>query len=102
MDMSYATIPIYRGEQLRLYREVRFVHIVCKTDQPRNHPIYAIDQDFGCFQLSPNQVHETQFKIEYVIKSPAPNQTNIWKLFFDGPCTKHGPGAGVVLISPEK
>lgn len=37
MDMSYATIPVYGGEQLRLYREVRFVHIVCKTDQLRNH-----------------------------------------------------------------
>ena len=43
MDMSYATIPVYGGEQLRLYREVRFVHIVCKTDQPRNHPINEID-----------------------------------------------------------
>lgn len=90
MDMSYATIPIYGGEQLRLYREVRFVHTVCKTDQPRNHPIYAIDQDFGCFKLSSNQVHETLVKIEDVIESPAPNKTNIWKLFFDGSCTKDG------------
>ena len=32
MDMSYATIPVYGGEQLRLYREVRFVHTVCKID----------------------------------------------------------------------
>ena len=88
MDMSYATIPIYGGEQLRLYREVRFVHTVCKIDQPRNHPIYAIDQDFGCFQLSSNKVHETQVKIKDVIESPVPNQTDIWKLFFDGSCTK--------------
>ncbi len=102
MDMSYATIPVYGVEQLRLYREVRFVHTVCKTDQPRNHPIYAIDQDFGCFQLSSNQVHETQVKIEDVIESPVPNQTDIWKLFFDGSYTKDGSGAGVVLISPAK
>ena len=102
MDMSYATIPVYGGEQLRLYREVRFVHTVCKTNQPRNHPIYAIHQDFGCFQLSSNQVHETQVKIEDVIESPVPNHTDIWKLFFDGSCTKYGAGAGVVLISPEK
>ena len=32
MDMSYATIPIYGGEKLKLYREVRFVHTVCKID----------------------------------------------------------------------
>ena len=88
MDMSYVAIPIYGGEQLRLYREVRFLHTVCKTNQPRNHPIYAIDQDFGCFQLSSNQVHETQVKIEDVIESLVPNQTDIWKPFFDGSCTK--------------
>lgn len=69
MDMSYATILVYGGEQLRLYREVRFVHTVCKTDQPRNHPIYAIYQDFGCFQLTSNQ-HKTQVKIEEVVEFP--------------------------------
>ena len=101
MDMSYATILAYGGEKLRLYREVRFVHTICKTDQPRNHPIYAIDQEFGCFQLTSNQ-HKTQVKIEEVVESPEPNQIDIWKLFFDGSCTKDGAGAGVVLISPEK
>jgi len=65
MDMSYATIPVYGGEQLRLYREVRFVHTVCKTNQPRNHPIYAIDQDFGCYQLTSNQ-HKIQVNVEEV------------------------------------
>jgi len=101
MDMSYATIPIYGGEKLRLYRGVRFVHTICKTDQPRNHPIYVIDQDFGCFQISSNQ-HKTQVKIEEVVESPETNQTDIWKLLFDGSCTKDGARAGVVLISPKK
>ena len=86
---------------LRLYREVRFVHTVCKTDQPRNHPIYAIDQDYGCFQLTSKQ-HKTQVKIEEVVESPEPNQTDIRKLFFDGSCTKDGAVVGVVLISPGK
>lgn len=83
MDMCYDTILVYGGEKLRLYREVRFVHSVFETDQPRNHPIYAIDQYFGCFQLSSNQIHETQVKIEDLIEGPVPNQTNVWKLFFD-------------------
>lgn len=69
MDMSYATIPVYGGEQLRLYREVRFVHTVCKTNQPRNHPIYAIDQDFGCYQLTSNQ-HKIQVNVEEVWTKP--------------------------------
>jgi len=49
MDMSFATIPVYGGEHLRLYTEVRFLHTVCRYDQAKNHPIYAIDQYFGCF-----------------------------------------------------
>jgi len=102
MDMSYATIPVHGGEQLRLYREVRFVHTVCKTNKPKNHPIYAIDQYFGCSQLSSNQIRECQVKIEDVVENPASNQTNVWKLFFDGSCTKDGVGVGVVLISPKK
>ena len=69
MDMSYATISVYGGEQLRLYIKVRFVHTVCKTDQPKNHPIYVIDQDFSYFQLSSNQIHESQVKIEDVIEN---------------------------------
>jgi len=57
------------------------VHTVCKTYQPRNHPIYEIDKDFGCFKLSSNQIHETQVKIEDVIESPVPNQTDVWNYF---------------------
>lgn len=47
MDMSFATIQIYGGEHLRLYREVRFLHTVCRFDQAKDHPIYAVDQYFG-------------------------------------------------------
>ena len=100
MDMSYATILVYGGEQLRLYREVRFSHTVCKTNQPRNHPIYAIDQDFGCFQLTSSQ-HKPLVKMEEVVENPEPKQTDIWKLFFDGSCMKDGAGAGVGLISSK-
>lgn len=102
MDMSYATILVYGGKQLRFYREVRFVHTVCKTYQPRNHIIYAIDQYFGYFQLSSNQILKSQVKIEDVIENPIPNQIDVWKLFFDGSCTNDRVGARVVLISPEK
>jgi len=59
MDMSYVTIPVYRGEYLKLYREVRFMNIVCKFYQARNHPIYVVDQDFGYFELSSNNSQNT-------------------------------------------
>ena len=43
MGMSFSTIPIYGGEHLRLYREVRFLHTICRSDQANKHPIYAVD-----------------------------------------------------------
>ena len=48
------------------------------------------------------QTHESQVKIEDVVENPISNQTDVWKLFFDGSYTKDGVGARVVLISPEK
>jgi len=59
MDMSYATIFVYGGEQLRLYREVRFINTICRDDQAINHPIYVVDQDFGCFTLSSDNLQNT-------------------------------------------
>lgn len=60
------------------------MNTVCKSDQARNHPIYVVDQDFGCFELSKTI------------------ETDIWKLYFDGSCSKEGAGAGIVLISVDK
>lgn len=62
--------------------------------------IYAIDQYFGYFQLSSNQIHEIQVKIEDVIESPVPNQIDVCKLFFNDSCAKDGVVVGVVVISP--
>lgn len=33
VDMYFSTIPVYGGEHLRLYREVRFLHTICRFDQ---------------------------------------------------------------------
>lgn len=70
MDMSFAYIPVYGGEHSRLYREFRFLHIVCRSDQAKNHPIYAVDYDFGCFQLSSQNASNTQLAIENIISKP--------------------------------
>lgn len=43
MDMPYATILVYGGEHLKLYREVRFINISYKDDQEINHLIYVVD-----------------------------------------------------------
>ena len=54
MDMSFATIPIFNGDEKRLYREVKLQHVVSRNQHAKNHPIYAKDDFFGCFSLSMN------------------------------------------------
>ena len=54
MDLSYATIPIFGGEQRRMYREVQMAYLVNDSDNPANHPIYAVEDGLGScmFHLS--------------------------------------------------
>ena len=47
MDLTYATIPIFGGETKRLYRENQLAYIISKESLSVNHPIYAVDTDFG-------------------------------------------------------
>lgn len=102
MDIPFATIPVYGGDNLRLYREVRFLHTVFSYGQEKNHPIYAVDQDFGCFQLSSQNASNTKLAIENIVTKPKVIESDIWKLYFDGSHSKEGVGSWIVLISPNK
>ena len=52
MDLSYATIPVFGGENRRLYRELQFAYIVTDEKNPTNHPLYAVDKDLGTCMLN--------------------------------------------------
>jgi hypothetical protein len=47
MDLSYATILVFGGEIKRLYRENQLAYIINDAIFFVNHPIYAVDTDFG-------------------------------------------------------
>jgi hypothetical protein len=47
MDLSYAMIPVFGGELKRLYRENQLAYIINNGKNSVNHPIYAVDTDFG-------------------------------------------------------
>ena len=47
MDLSYATIPVFGGENRRLYRELQFAYIVIDDKSPINHPVYVVEKDLG-------------------------------------------------------
>jgi len=56
-DLSYAIVPVFGGESRRLYREAQLAYIISDERNLANHPIYAVDTDFGACIL---QVEESQ------------------------------------------
>jgi hypothetical protein len=43
MDLTYATIHVFGGEHMSLYKEVRLAYITNHHQNPRNHPIYVVE-----------------------------------------------------------
>ena len=37
-DLSYAIVPVFRGERRRLYREAQLAYIISDENNPSNHP----------------------------------------------------------------
>jgi ribonuclease HI len=103
MDLTYATIPVFGGEQRRLYRESQLAYIVSDEVDPTNHPIFALDTDLGSSLLQLTDAPESSLLIR---KHPSPDhpispqRSSVWKMFFDGASSSEGAGAGVVFISP--
>jgi ribonuclease HI len=103
MDLTYSTIPVFGGEQRRLYREAQLAYIVSDEADPNNHPIFALDTDLGSSLL---QLTDAPGSSLLIRKHPipdhliSPQRSLVWKMFFDGASSSEGTGAGVVFISP--
>ena len=59
MDLTYATIPMFGGETKRLYREDQLAYIISNERNSVNHPIYAVDTDFGSCILQIDDSQQT-------------------------------------------
>ena len=59
MDMTYATIPVFGGENRRLYREVQLAYVISDQKNQSNHPVYALDADMGSCMLQLSDDMET-------------------------------------------
>jgi ribonuclease HI len=102
MDMTYATVPIFGGELRRMYRETNFSYVVSDQNNPVNHPIYVADEYLGCCILSVNEEYnETPMLVDPLVNL-VEEVDDLWKMLFDGACSKEGVGAGIILISPTK
>jgi hypothetical protein len=102
MDLSYATIPVFGGEQRRLYREVRLAYLVSDHDNPTNHPIYVVEDDLGSSIFHMDEEME-EVSVRKSITTVRDSEDHfVWKMYFDGASSKEGSGAGIVFISPTK
>ena len=63
LDLTYATILIFGGQERRLYRETRFVKTFTKADNSVNSPVYSKEEYFSCLMLEEVQdyAHEPSF-----------------------------------------
>ena len=68
-----------------------------------NHPIYAVDTDFGSCILQIDDFQQTSVHLTNpTFQQPKEVTTTVWNMYFDGDRTQSSTGVGVVLISPSK
>ena len=102
MNMTYATILVFVGENKRLYKETKFSYVVSDHNNSINHPIYAANEDLGyCILLVNKEYQEALDSTNPVLRSTQEIQ-GIWMMYFDGEYSKEGVGVGVVLMPPPK
>ena len=83
LDFTYAIIPVFNGEERRLYRETRFVKTTSKKDAG-NSPIYSQEiEDISCFMLHEDAefVEDTRKQLSSTVVNNELHSRNIWKCF---------------------
>ena len=77
------------------------MYIISKESRSVNHPIYAVDTDFGSCIL---KIDDNQQTLVQLTDPTCPQHeevtTMIWTMYFDGASTQNSSGTGIVLISP--
>ena len=94
MDLTYATIPVFGGENRRLYRELQFAYIVTDDKNPTNHPLYVVEKDFGTCMLHFSDDNDAagmlQVEKEKSVKCNREQKDELWQMYFDGSSSKEG------------
>jgi hypothetical protein len=101
MEMMYAIVPVFGGENKRLYRETKFSYVVSDQNNLVNLSIYVVDEDISCFILNVNEEYKESLTLIDPLVIPTEEVGGIWRMVFDGTYSK-GVGANVVLISLNK
>jgi hypothetical protein len=73
MDLSYDTIPVFRSEHRRLYREAKLAYSISDEGNQTNHHIYDVDTDLGSIIF--HLIEFPQSPLEIKKKSPTTCET---------------------------
>jgi hypothetical protein len=102
MDLTYATILVFRGEHRILYGELRLAYIMSDHQNLGNHPIYVVEDEVGSSIFHIND-YVLEISVNKCINQPEVGQGNeFWKMSFDGSYSKEGSSVGIISISPSK
>jgi ribonuclease HI len=80
-------------------------YIISDEANPTNHPIFALDTDLGSILLQLTHAPEPSLELREHPTTPhefPPSIIPVWKMFFDGACSKEGVGVGVFFVSPSQ
>lgn len=102
--LTYAPIPIFGGEEGRLYMESVFIKIITRVDFPNNSHVYVTGRDITYFMLDEDCFILEETHVQNVVKLDQQLKycSKVWKLHFDGVNYKEGNGVGSLLISLER
>lgn len=95
LDLSYAYIPV-NGGIIRIDKEPRSNYLVEDINVDQMTCFSHTNMDNFQVSISKEELHKTNPINEcYTI-----DQDGIWKMNFDGSCSREGNGAGIVFVSP--
>jgi hypothetical protein len=104
--MTYATIPVFGGQFMHLYRETRLAFMVSDLHNLNNHHVYIVDQELGNCILSIDDdinlgIDEncTEEKTEKEKIKKNVYSTGVWKMFFEDASLYFGARARALLMA---
>lgn len=103
LDLTYAIIRTFWGEERRLYIESIFIKTVTPVEGSKNSPVYGKEGDLSSLFLEEYDtiLEETPVHLTMQWEHLDIDENKVWKLYFDEPNSKEGNGARVLLVSPE-
>lgn len=102
LDLTYATIPTFGGDQRRLYKESRFAKTMTPPKGSENSLVYGKESDLNYLFLEEDEtfLEETSVHLTRKLEHQHENENKVWKLYFDEANSIEGNGVRVLLVSP--